>query len=375
MVYQVLEWTCTVIAFAAFAYRLGTLPGNHRDPTHAALCVYFFGSFFSFVIGLDAVSPHVADLFHYRNVTIILSHAAVVVLTAAQLVVLTYWALPPERARHRARLLVAGFAVALAVLVTMFLVSFPMERQGTSATSSLLNLRNSGYALYVALYTVLIAAGQVVTVRVSWRFAGTATQPWLRRSMRTVAVGGVFILGYCGMRLFQVAATQLKYDVTAYNPVQWFLGDVGSLLELLGWTAPGWGPALAALPRWVRAYRRYHQLRPLWEALHRATPDIVLGGPRSRVADAVPGDLGFRLYRRVIEILDGQRALRPYLAPPVDANGPTAEAQWVREALKAKASGRPPVSAPAPAPGEYPEDLAGETDRLVAVARAFQREP
>jgi hypothetical protein len=374
MLYQVLEWTCTVIAFAAFLYRLVTLPGRRGDPTHLALCVYFFGSFFSFVIGLDAVSPHVAALFHYRNVTIIMSHAAVLVLTAAQLVVLTHWVLPAERARRRARWLVLGFAGALAALMILFLVTLPMERQGTSATSSLLNMRNPAYALYVTLFTVLVAAGQVVTVRVSWRFAGTAAQRWLRRSMRTVAVGAVLILGYCVMRLIQVAATRAQFDVSAWNPVQWLLGDVGSLLELLGWTAPGWGPALAALPRWARAYRRYHQLRPLWVALHRATPDIALGRPRSRVADAVPGDLGFRLYRRVIEILDGQRALRPYLAPPVDGNGPVAEARWVREALDAKASGRTPVAEPVPAPGAYPDDLAGETDRLVAVAKAF-REP
>lgn len=378
MLYQILEWTCTVIALAAFGYRLVTLPGRRDTLTHAALCVYFFASFASFAVGLDAVSPYVAEAFHYRNVTIILSHAAVVVLTAAQLVVLVCWTSPAEQTRRRAGRLVAGFAVALAVLVTVFAIALPLERHGTSATSSLLNLSNPAYAGYTVLFISLVAVGQVATVTVSWRFARIAADPWLRRSMRAVAVGAVLILVYCVMRLAQAGCTQAGIDITAWNPVQWLAGDVGSLLELLGWTAPGWGPALTAVPRWIRDHRRYHQLRPLWEALHRATPDIVLGGTPSRMADAVPGDIGFRLYRRVIEILDGQRALRPYLSPPeADGSGrigPTAEARWLHEALRAKADGRPPeVGLPASASGEYPDDLAGEAERLVAVAKAFHR--
>lgn len=387
MIYQLLEWTCTIIALAAFLYRVLTIPGRRADPAVVAMSVYFFGSFFSFVVGLDAISPYVARLFHYRNVTIVLSHAAIIILTAAQLVVLTYWAYPAQAARRRARRWVVAFGVILAALVTTFLVGLPMERHGSSETSSLLNMHHHSYAVYVIAVTAVIAAGQVITVRVSWAFSRVTASAWLRRSMRMVAGGAVLILGYCAMRITEAVCVQLGVDIAAWNPVQWLAGDVGSLLELLGWTAPGWGPWLTAAARWLGSYRRYHQLRPLWAALHEATPDIALGQPHARMGELRLTDLNYRLYRRVIEILDGQRALRSYLdqrsyeairlsvaTTGTGAAEPMTEALCLHAALRAKAKGYPLPTDPAiPVVVAHPADLAGQTARLAAVAREFRR--
>ncbi|HKS98855.1 MAG TPA: MAB_1171c family putative transporter [Rugosimonospora sp.] len=387
MIYTILEWGCTIIALAAFLYRLVTIPGSRFEPAITALCVYFFGSFFSFFVGLDLISPYVARVFGYHNVTIILSHGAVIILTAAQLVVLTYWAYPAEVARRRARQTIYAFAAVLAVLVTVFLVSLPMERHGTSETSSLLNLHNGTYAAYLVAVTTVIALGQVITVRVSWGFSRVTASPWLRRSMWMVAAGAVLILVYSAMRITEVVCVQLGVDIAAWDPVQWLAGDVGSLLELLGWTAPGWGPSLTTAARWLGNYRRYHQLRPLWTALHRATPDIALAQPPAPLGELRLMDLNYRLYRRVIEILDGQRALRPYidlrvydairrsaLTGGTGSVEPLTEALCLHAGLRAKARGYPVLTDPAvPVAVFHPEDLAGETARLAAVAREFRR--
>jgi hypothetical protein len=53
------------------------------------------------------------------------------------------------------------------------------------------------------------------------------------------------------------------------------------------------------------------QLTPLWTALHREFPQMA---PQT-VAPSC--SIGIRLYRRVIEIRDGQIALRPYNAPGI----------------------------------------------------------
>lgn len=388
MIYLILEWTCTAIALAAFLYRLITVPGRRVDPALAALTVYFFGSFFSFIIGLDPVAPFAARLLGYRNIAVILSHGAVLLLTAAQLVVLRYWARPPAQAKREARRVVAGYAVATIALVTMFMALLPLERQSDSENLSLLNMGNDAYASYLVIYTIVIGVGQVVTLRASWAFARLTTGPWLRFSMRTVAVGAVLILGYCGMRILQVICVQTGVDISAWNPVQWLAGDIGSLLELVGWTAPGWGPAVTRAGRWLGDYQRYQRLRPLWVAMHLATPDIALDQPRSRLVELLTlRDLDYRLYRRVIEILDGQRALRPYVDARVDeairervaaagteAGEPLVEALWLRAALRAKAEDHRVRSGPGVSvTARHPEDLAGEIDRLVAVAGEFQR--
>jgi hypothetical protein len=378
MIYGILEWTCTIAALAAFGYRLATLPGSAAggrgrvDPALVALTVYFLGSFLSFFVGLDAISPHIAGLFHTTNITIILSHGAVIVLTAAQQVVLIYWAHPPESARPRAVRWIAAYGVVLAALVTMFVLILPGRRHGTSETSSLLNMANPAFAAYLVVFTAAAGIGQVITLRMSWTYRRIAGRAWLRRSMWLVVAGAALILVYCAMRLAEIVGTRAGVDMTPANPVQWLAGDVGSLLELLGWTAPGWGPLLGAAGVWIANYARYQRLRPLWLAMHRATPDIALDAPRSRLADLVlVRKLGYRLYRRVIEIMDGERALRPYLDSEAPATATatataTGDADRLRAALLRVGHG---------GAGATGESLAQETRRLVALAKAYRRQP
>lgn len=380
MIYAVLEWTCTIVALVAFIYRWITMSRRDRDLAQVALAVYFLCSFLSFFVGLDAIWPYFAAFFHTPNITIILSHAAVIVLTAAQQVVLICWAYPPETARPVAARRAAAFGLVLVVMVAIFFAVLPTNRHGTSATSSLLNMTNKYFAAYLILFTVATAVGQVITLRMCWAYSKVNDSKWLRRSMLTVAAGALLILVYSVMRLAEVVGTNVGVDMTPWNPIEWLAGDVGSLLELLGLTAPGWGPVLSASRRWTVNYLRYQRLRPLWVALHRATPEIALESPRSRLADLVlVRRLDHLLYRRVIEILDGRRSLRPYLEP--DASQPSADDQTqtaaqVHKALHVKAEGRPPIGDPAHDRTLLSDDdLTEEIKRLVALAKVFRRPP
>lgn len=387
MIYAILEWTCTIAALIAFVYRWITLSGANRDPAQVALTIYFLGSFLSFFVGLDLITPHIEALFHLRNITIIMSHAAIVVLTAAQQAVLIYWTYPPEAARRKAIRRVGAYGLVLVLLVTMFFLILPPNRNGTSETSSLLNMTNKSYAAYLILFTVTAAVGQVITLRMSWTFSKISNRAWLRRSMYTVAAGAVLILVYCVLRIAEVVGTNMGVDMTPWNPTQWLAGDVGSLLQLLGWTAPGWGPLLSVAGLWIVNYVRYQRLRALWLAMHTATPEIALNAPRSRLADMIlVRDLNYRLYRRVIEILDGRRSLRPYLAPAIaesinsysDRAGvtddQTREAVKLHAALHTKAyGGLLPLTDSASAPPRSPDEgLDDEIKRMVALAKAFR---
>ncbi len=136
-------------------------------------------------------------------------------------------------------------------------------------------------------------------------------------------------------------------------------------------------------PRKQRSYRR---LRPLWQAIHAAVPEIVL--PPGPSADP---RVGYRLYRRVIEIRDGQLALRPYTDPQAVARAEsqarragvtgadleaTIEAALLATAISARESGLPrhddPDHLPPMRSGEH---LADEVSWLIRVSQIFVKSP
>jgi hypothetical protein len=163
------------------------------------------------------------------------------------------------------------------------------------------------------------------------------------------------------------------------------------------WGATRWGVRITAPVRWVRARRSYQALEPLWSALASAVPGIALAPEPDRRPPLRTAE--FALYRRIIEIRDGQLALRPYLQPqlpewlaavtpgagggrppggePVGAepSGAELEAAALAAALEARSCGRPVVGSAAAGPGWLPQPVTGtvaaEAAWLVQVAAAF----
>ncbi|WP_404828636.1 MAB_1171c family putative transporter [Spongiactinospora rosea] len=300
-------------ALIALLYTLPRLVHSSINVATIAILVYFACSFLSFFLGLEFVWPHLARLFGYNNITTILIHCIVVILTAAQQVVLIYWLYAPSLARGKALRRVACFGAALVSLIALFLLALPTRRYDAE-TASLLNMQNPRYAAYLCAYIAVVAVGQIVTIRMSIRFSGIARRSWLRRGMRIVAVGAAFILLYCAARYLEVIGVQHGADMARWDQLQWLVGDLGSLLELVGWTIPRWGPRLSHIHHWMADYRAYCRLYPLWAVLYKATPSIAKEPPYSPAGSLRPRrDIEYHLYRRVIEIQDGRLALRPFL--------------------------------------------------------------
>jgi hypothetical protein len=158
-------------------------------------------------------------------------------------------------------------------------------------------------------------------------------------------------------------------------------------------TSPAEAAAAGAMTdRPLRAYLALQRLRPLWRDFAEPYDDIALERPRRR--DDLLGwrDLDLRLYRRIIEICDGYRALRRFVieetavAAPSGQRRPCIGEHLLREAvalhrarLRKASAASPPVSArtavswAAPTPTRESESgsgLAVELARLVAHARA-----
>ncbi|MFB6891347.1 MAB_1171c family putative transporter [Kitasatospora sp. NPDC056327] len=142
----------------------------------------------------------------------------------------------------------------------------------------------------------------------------------------------------------------------------------------------------------VGAWYDHRRLGPLWSALRSAVPEIelVTPGPDSGPAGRPRRDIRFALYRRIIEIRDGQLALRTHLHPgvplwvaevhPPDGGEEFAvvvEAAAIAAALEAARTGR---RFPAgPGAGWVPHPVAAglreEAAWLVRVAAAHRRSP
>ncbi|MFD5393045.1 MAB_1171c family putative transporter [Streptomyces sp. NPDC127097] len=385
MLFTVVAWITGVSALMAFCYKLPAARRTGNDPALVALCVYFLTSALSFLVDLEPFRTVLSGVLRYPNITTVLSQAAVIVLTAAQQVALVHWADPPDRAHAESRRRIQVCSAALIVVVTVFFLLDPLKHYGSAQTVSVMYQTEPHYAIHMGLYVSLCAIGQIEALRLSLRFVGLAQRSWLRRGMIVMSLGASLVLLYCGCRLTTLTGRGLGLDMDAFDPVGWLSGDVGSLLQIIGWTLPAWGVHLSAAYRWPAQYRAHRRLRPLWHAVSEAVPAITLDPPPFRRRGPLPPrDIGYCLYRAVIEIRDGQLALRPYadtdavrrraeaLRLTVEPGSPTGEALLLHTALQARRSGPPaPPASSASFPHTPHDDFAKEVARLSAVARAF----
>ncbi|MGY5125786.1 MAB_1171c family putative transporter [Streptomyces nigrescens] len=386
MLFTVISWITGVSALAAFCYKLPAARRSGRDPALVALCVYFLASSLSFLVDLEPFRAAFSGVLHYPNITTILSQAAVLVLTAAQQVALVHWARPPATAHAESRRRIQVWGAALIIVVTVFFLLEPLKHYGSAQTVTVMYQTEPHYAVHMGLYVSLCAAGQIEALRLSLRFVRIAQRSWLRRGMSVMSFGASLVLLYCGCRLATLVGRGLGRDMDAFDPIGWLSGDVGSLLQIVGWTLPAWGVHLSAAHQWPAQFRAHRRLRPLWAAVSEAVPAITLDPPPFRRRGPLPPrDIGYCLYRAVIEIRDGQLAMRPYadtdsvrrraeaLRLTVEDDSPTGEALLLHTALQARRTGPPvPPSSSASFPHNTPhDDFAKEVARLSEVARAF----
>ncbi|WP_438486766.1 MAB_1171c family putative transporter [Streptomyces sp. S186] len=382
---QVMGWACAAAALAAFLYNLPVLLRSRRDPAVLALCVYFLCSSVSFLEQLNRVTPTTTLLPWHQHLAPLVTEVAVVGFTGAQTVFMTYWSHPPDAARPRARRLVAAWVGMAVLLVTLHAALGLDGRRLVADRLSTADMRDPGYAAYLYLFFGVCAFGQLETARLSWRYMKIAKRSWLGWGMGAAMLGAVLSFSHCGLRCWEITGELSGSDAHLPDAPDWLTGDIGTVLKVFGWTVPAWGPSLGRGSRWCAKYRAYLRLRPLWLALYRAVPDIVLDPPLPyRLEHLLPlRDLDYRLYRRVIEIRDGQRALRPYLPPGLSRHATAllscaeAEAYALSVAIREKGAGRAPeVSTTVDSrtdSGSRSSGLQDDIAWLVRVADAFVR--
>jgi hypothetical protein len=376
-----------LLAWSAFLYKVRDLI---REPDSLSLrlicvmlaCVALTESFL-----VPSVSAGFERLVGVPNISVVIASAFGMGFVVAGQRLLLHWVYPVEQARRRARPWQAFYVVALVAQVVLFALASVdvsdyhfIERYG-----------GTPFARECILIGDLCVFLAVVDIgRLCWRYASIAGRRFLRIGLRCTGIGALSAAVYFPVEMAYIVARSFHITVIPTGVMSdtfTALGLVGAVFIGCGLTIPAWGPRLAAASAWIGKYRAHRELHPLWLALYRTHPAIALH-VRNPLKDPLwTRDLDYRLVRRVVEIRDGQLALRPYLSGAVARNARIAgerhglrgarleamvEAATLDDAIRAHRQASPAAEPYLrAAPGGA--DLAEETAWLVQVARALSR--
>jgi hypothetical protein len=285
-------------------------------------------------------------------------------------------------------------AVAVAAMVGLFAVA-PVHHQPIDPQRYIdFTVQDAGQPAVLAYW--LVFAGYLGVVfsflaRSTLGYARDAPSRAVRWSMLGLSAGSALILTYVvsGSVVVLLRATGTSDGLIEVNPI---MTRAEVLLLAVVFAAAFAILSVERSSQRVRAYLALQHLRPLWRDFAEPYDDIVLERPRRRDDLLAWRDVDLRLYRRVIEICDGYRAVRRFavdetpMTTPPSGRRPRIGDHLVNEAvalyrarlLRAMAapfpaSRRPAILSPVPTPPQAPEPgspLAAELARLQAHARA-----
>lgn len=385
----VLEYGPVLIVWAAVVYRLPALRHHPRDPGLRAFCLTLLCLAAGMTLLLVPVYIAVDRLTGIANSARLLANILVVVASyqAQQFV---FHLAHPERvvARRRRGL---GLLAGTVVVMTLLFALAPIDQ-----TEPVAFMARYGevpfYFEYRLVFLSWLGLAMYNVTRLSWHYADVADKPATRVGMRLVAAGAACGLLYVTHEGAYAATRHFAVGYPVPNPelATDLLKAVAVVILMVGSTMPAWGPhaGIPELYAWAIQYRAYQRLRPLWLDLYRAHPEIALLPPSSGLTEALLiRDIGFRLYRRVVEIRDGALALRPYLDPRVmecadqlarDAGIDGTERQALIEAaglasaVRARVAGTVRDQQPLEASTSGGTGLGGEVAYLERVAHYYQ---
>ncbi|WP_030830959.1 MAB_1171c family putative transporter [Streptomyces hygroscopicus] len=342
---------CFVIAalssYAALVYRLFQIRRSRRETAYRTLVITLALQSLTFTMGAVAMG---SDRFlGVGNLAILVMHLSAVAFCVSAQIILLRWATDAEEAERKARSwLITG--IGLTVLLTaLFLVA---DGPGRPASDFNTGSGQPAVLTYLLVFMVSQAVPCVTILRQCGRYARMASKTSLRQALRLLSVAAVILFLYCAARVVNVLTAACGIDIGAWTLAASVFSALGIVTLSLSLTISSWGASVTKLLEWARGYRSYRALYPLWRDLYESSPDIVLEPPG---AGASVSDLDYRLHRRVIEIRDGWRELRPYIdrtAGGGDGAGPGdseetrqafAEAAQIRQALHAKRTGTVPA--------------------------------
>lgn len=338
---------CFVIAalssYAALIYRLTQVRRSRRDNAYRPLVITLLLQCLTFTMGAVAMGSD--SFLGVGNLAILVMHVSAVAFCVSAQIILLHWA-SAEDARRKARYWLMGGIAVNGLLIALFFVADGPDRPATDFNTG------SGKPLiltYLLVFIVSQAVPCVTIFRQCGPYARMAGKASLRQALQLLSVAAVVLFLYCLARTVNIVTAASGIDIGVWQVAASVFSAAGIVTLSLSLTISSWGASAAKLVHWARSYRSYRALYPLWRDLYESSPDIVLEPPGTSVSE-----LNYLLHRRVVEIRDGWRDLRPYIdrtSIAVGAAAPGAsdeswqafaEATQIRQALHAKRTGSVP---------------------------------
>lgn len=333
-------------SYVALVYRLCQVRRSWRDKAYRALMITLLFQCLTFTMG--AIAQGSESFLGVGNLAILVMHLSAVAFCVSAQIILLRWAAATEEALRRARYWLITGAALNALLIALFFVADGPGRPASDFNTG------SGQPLiltYLLVFIVSQAVPCVTIFRQCGPYARMTGKASLRQALQLLSVAAVVLFLYCLGRTVNILTAAAGIDIGVWQLAANVFSAAGIVLLSLSLTITSWGPSAAKLMEWARSYRSYRALYPLWRDLYESSPDIVLEPPGASVSDV--SDLNYRLHRRVIEIRDGWRDLRPYIdrtsngvgADPrasEESRQALAEAAQIRQALDAKRTGAIP---------------------------------
>lgn len=256
------------------------------------------------------------------------------------------------------------------------------SRAETSFWSEAFTVAFAAYFTYALLDVLLRAA----------RYSSSASGQPLATGLQMIAMGAGLGVVYAVVKIvaigMDVGGRPMPFLVEAV--VGQTSAMAGGVLVALGSCWPSLRRRQAELRAWAEAYRVHRELYPLWSALMAVAPALALEPVGSQLLDRLRvRDMDMRVYRRIIEIRDGELELRPHLDAAVadqamgealasgcaveDATA-IAEARMLETGI-ASASRASTVTTPWTSRGPDSGSTAGEISWMCSVARHFRPPP
>ncbi|WAP59582.1 MAB_1171c family putative transporter [Streptomyces sp. S465] len=331
-------------SYAALVYRLSQMRRSWRDTAYRTLVVALLLQCLTFTMGTVAMGNE--RFLGVGNLAILLMHLSAVAFVVSAQIILLRWATDAEDTGRKARWWLVTGVVLNALLTALFFIADGPDRPASDFNTG------SGQPLvltYLLAFMLSQAVPCVTILRQCGPYARMAGRTSLRQALRLLSVTAVLLFLYFLARVVNVLTAACGIDIGAWTLAASVFSALGIITLSLSLTISSWGASATRLLEWARGYRSYRALYPLWRDLYESSPDIVLEPPGASVSD-----LDYRLHRRVIEIRDGWRELRPYIDRTAGGDGEAdftggedsrqafAEAAQIRQALHAKRTGTIP---------------------------------
>jgi hypothetical protein len=359
-------------SYAAFGLKIAQFRRSRDDAAYRVLILVLLLQCVTFSLGVVALTTD--RLLGVGNLAVLLLHLSAVAYCICAEVLLLRWTSSLAAARPHVIRWIAFGAVAAGCLVMLFVGAridrLPATDLNTGSDRPLV-------IAYLLIFMLSQALPCLTIIRQCVPYSRLAEPGWLQRALRVLAAAAALLLGYCLSRVTIILLSTEDVGVGDAAILPSLFSAAGIVTLNVGLTMQSWGPRLGRVQRWFADYAAYRALYPLWQALYQASPEISLEQPSRSLTD-----LAYRLHRRVIEIDDGRRALRPYMeesarstagSTMVDDRLPEIEAARIHRALQAKLAGRElqfDVDAAGP-PGQDANTLGAEVRWLRQVSRSF----